>query len=197
MRMRDLTSTGRGKMSWNKQEACKDDEFTVEWFHNDVLTGEPKGKTCVAVPAALDNGADGETVMDFLSQAVDKLPKSKFSIRAEGSVSLVEGEYRFGTHADRSQRVFVDGEKVLESWSDKAEEHWSCPQSLAGPHVLRFEYRRGAGADGNKAARAALKVRKTPVCMGQWTVNYFKGESSACGSCDNFLETACHEELNF
>lgn len=198
-RMMDMTSTGTARFSWEKAASCGDDQFSVQWFSNDDLFGEPAKVTCLAVPAELDNAGERINTLDFLATLPkEQRPQGRFSVRAEGPVNLAEGTYRFGAVADRGQRVFVDGEKVLERWSGSAaQEHWACGKELSGPHVVRFEYRRGLGAGAESAAEAKLLVRKNPVCSGQWQVEYFRGQGTGCQSCENFLDVACHDELDF
>ncbi len=143
----------------------------AEYFPNQYLEGEPAVTTIVP-----------RIEFDWASGAPEGLPKDDFSARWTGRIRPEKsGRYLLAESADDGIRVFLDGEEILEDWSDHAARTQSIEKTLeAGrAYELKIEYyERGGDAsalfgwglieEGNQlpAARAARNADVAIVCVG-------------------------------
>ncbi len=107
------------------------DNFSVEYFDNQNLTGQPK---------YLDN----VTAVNFNFQQGSpnsQIPNDHFSARFKKSADFENAIYQFNLLADDGVRLFIDGELVLDKWIDQPPTLYSVSKTLsAGKHTIVIEY---------------------------------------------------------
>ncbi|RPI25789.1 MAG: hypothetical protein EHM61_13460 [Acidobacteria bacterium] len=109
-----------------------------EYFSNMTLSGSPVVRR-----------TDSE--LDFswgYNAPTSGIPADKFSVRWTGQVRFAEsGYYRLKVRADDGVRVFLDGVRVIEDWSDHPARSATIERWFeAGvPHQLRVEYYENGG----------------------------------------------------
>jgi beta-glucosidase len=114
----------------------------AEYFDNKELRGEPKVVR-----------ADGRVDFDWeTGRPAPRLGDDDFSARWAGRLAVPEtGEYRLGAVADDGVRLYLDGQLLIDAWTDSA--RWSPPKTIlkevrleAGRgYDVRFEYYDSAG----------------------------------------------------
>jgi hypothetical protein len=72
------------------------------------------------------------------------LPADRIAMRAEGTVTLLAGNYELVTLTDDGIRVFVDDKMVVERWDIHGTEVDRVPLT-AGRHKIRLEYFENSG----------------------------------------------------
>jgi parallel beta-helix repeat protein len=79
--------------------------------------------------------------LDYLSGGaiVDGVPPDRVAVTAEGDVDLPVGAYVLRTISDDGIRVFVDGTRTIDRWTEH-ESALDTAQLSPGPHHLRVEY---------------------------------------------------------
>ena len=69
-----------------------------------------------------------------------------FSVRWTGKATFADDTYRFYTLTDDGVRLWVDGQLVIDDWSDHPATHRSADVTLsAGQHDIKMEYYEGTG----------------------------------------------------
>jgi len=145
----------------------------AEYFNNMDLSGKP-------VMSRVEPSVNydwGET-----PQPVPGLGPKDFSVRWTARLRVPKsGEYELATRTDDGSRLFLDGEPVVEAWSDQPPTTHFKRLSLKADrdYELRFEYyQRGGGAvaqldiseptaELDDAVAAASKADVAIVCVGE------------------------------
>jgi hypothetical protein len=87
-----------------------------------------------------------ESRLDYMwyHPAIADLPRERFALEAEGSVSLAPGEYTLRTISDDGVRVWLDGRPIVDNWPGHASMVDYAPLP-AGHHELRVQYYQADG----------------------------------------------------
>ncbi len=112
-------------------------DWRGEYFNNPSLQG---------TPAFVRN--DRDIVFDWSLAAPDpRVSNDNFSVRWTRRQAFTAGTYRIEASMDDGLRVYVDGNLVLDQWSDAAFRSAAATVQLsAGEHDLRVEYYERAGS---------------------------------------------------
>lgn len=90
------------------------------------------------------------------------VPGDNFSARWTNMVDFAAGAYRFTVESDDGVRLFVDGNLVIDHWSDSPRASYSADVSLSGgAHAIRLEYYEHSGT-----ASVWLSWEPIPVITG-------------------------------
>ncbi|GAA2619908.1 hypothetical protein GCM10010399_58760 [Dactylosporangium fulvum] len=118
--------------------------YVAEYFTNPTLTG----------PAVLTRNED-EIDADWGAGSPDpSVPADGFSARWTRTVQLDAGTYRFSATGDDGIRVKLDGNVVIDGWSDHAPTTYTADVPIAaGQHTVVVEYYESGGG---AAARFSL-----------------------------------------
>lgn len=109
---------------------CPDGLWAAEYYAGTELAGTPVARGC-----------DDRVAFDWgLGGPGGAVPADQFSARWEQTVTVAAGTYTFTARSDDGVRVWVDGELVLDDWSDHAPQTVSAEYPLDGTHTLRVEY---------------------------------------------------------
>jgi len=69
------------------------------------------------------------------------MPTNAFSVRWTGTFHLDAGTYRFYAKIDDGVRVYLDGERIINSWRDGGFRLYTADRALeAGEHTIQVEY---------------------------------------------------------
>lgn len=117
------------RLGWEKLPDVVD--WKGEYWSNRDLSGSP---ALVRNDARLDfNWGSGSPAAG--------LPSDRFSARWTRQVELARGTYRFRALVDDGLRLYIDGQLVLDAWSDHDAKELIADYSLAaGKHTLVVEY---------------------------------------------------------
>jgi beta-glucosidase len=128
--------------SWNETMAklaqkaqFVDGGLNAEYFKNRDLDGEPVLKR-----------VDAHVDFDWSSAAPDeKMPREDYSVRWTGKINVAEpGKYAFVLGSDDGSRFFLDGNEVINIWSNHSFERRVKTLDLtAGEHAVKVEYYQG------------------------------------------------------
>lgn len=106
-------------------------EWRGEYYTNDALLYPP---LFVRNDAAIDFSW-GQNSPDA------GIPNDKFSIRWTRSLAFAEGNYRFSATSDDGVRIWVDGDLIIDRWSDTSPVTYRAERRLSGGnHAIRVEY---------------------------------------------------------
>jgi glucose/arabinose dehydrogenase len=110
--------------------------ITAEYFTNATLSGAP---ALTRVEDRIDN--------DWFGGSPDPtIPADNFSARWTQTLDLTAGTYHLSATGDDGIRVFVDGQAVVNGWSDHSATTYAAEILLAeGPHDIVVEYYEHAG----------------------------------------------------
>ncbi len=111
-------------------------QWRGEYFANAQLSGSPV-LTRNDVAINFTWGEDGPA---------PDMPADRFSVRWTRTLSFDAGTYRFRVLVDDGARVYVDGTRVIDAWTNGAVREVTGDISLAaGQHTVRVEYYEAAG----------------------------------------------------
>jgi hypothetical protein len=110
--------------------ACPTGLWAVSYFANKTLTGAPVARGCEDA-IAYDWGLDSPG---------GQVPADSFSARWQQTVSLPDGVYEFTARTDDGVRLWVDGERIIDNWSDHDVQTVSATRALGGTHTVIVEY---------------------------------------------------------
>jgi hypothetical protein len=135
-----------------------------EYFDNPDLIGAP---VLVREDAAIDFN------WDYGAPAAG-LPADGFSARWSRVLTFNEGRYRFRATIDDGVRLYVDGDLIIDEWSDGgAREVLADHQMAAGEHAIRVEYYERDGV-------AVAQVRwETVIVSSVWRGEYWSNRDMA------------------
>lgn len=107
-------------------------QFMVQYYNNPELSGTP-----VTTLMQDDISQDWEN-----SSAINELPSDNFSLRATKIIQTDQAIYRFAAAADDAIRVIIDGETIIDTWSQVKADPQIIDIALAsGQHDLWIEYK--------------------------------------------------------
>jgi glucose/arabinose dehydrogenase/PKD repeat protein len=111
--------------------ACPAGQLRAEYFTNKTLSGTPALVRC---ETAIDN--------DWGTGApAPGLPVNNFSVRWSGAPSFTAGTWTFTTHSDDGIRLMLDGNPVIDNWTDHGPVIDTGFRALtAGTHSIVVEY---------------------------------------------------------
>jgi hypothetical protein len=111
-------------------------QWRGEYFNNPTLAGTPLLTR-------------NDTNLNFNwgnSAPASGLPTDRFSARWSRTISFEAGTYRFRALVDDGVRIYVDGTRVLDAWSDGARREVTADVPLSGgTHAVRVEYYEATG----------------------------------------------------
>ncbi len=73
------------------------------------------------------------------------IPADDFSATWTRQVDLSGGSYRFSTYSDDGVRLYVDGERVIDSWHPMRGYRSATLKLSEGLHTVRLEYHERGG----------------------------------------------------
>ena len=126
--------------------------YQAEYFGNRTLSGDPvMTRTDRAVDFNWGNGSPGDAV-----------PPDNFSARWTRSLTLDAADvYKFSVTADDGVRLYVDSERVLDSWIFEGPTNYSVVRALGpGTHQIVMEYFEAGG--GALASLSYAPTTETP-----------------------------------
>jgi LysM repeat protein len=105
--------------------------WSAEYFDNPTLSGEPYVTR-------------EDEIINFdwgWGPPAGGMPSNAFSVRWSGTFHFDAGVYRFYTKIDDGVRVYLDGERIINSWRDGGFRLYSADRALeAGEHTIQVEY---------------------------------------------------------
>jgi hypothetical protein len=107
-----------------------------EYYNNQDLSGSP---VLVRSDAALDFNWG-------LQAPAAGVNRDGFSVRWSGSFSFDGGRYTFTTYSDDGVRLYVDGQRVIDSWRSMRGYRSATVNLSAGVHAVQLEYFERTGA---------------------------------------------------
>lgn len=133
-------------------------DWRAEYFANANLAGDP-------------DLVRNETALNFdwgAQSPAQNLPVNRFSARFTRTVNFSEGTYRFFFTADDGVRLFIDGNLVVDAFSEGLKPEFTTDVFLRGGfHSLRVEYYENTG-------NALLNMRYEPlVSFPDWVGQYW------------------------
>ena len=140
--------------------------WTASYWANNALTGSPNSTRCEAnVDYNYGNGAPSGT----------DLPSNDFSVTWSRTVDLASpGAVKIDTTTDDGVRVFVDGQRVIDGWTDGSGSRSGTSSALAaGSHTVRVEYYERSGS-----ARAQVQTEVVPAPAPDPEPDNLPGETS-------------------
>ncbi|HSW87828.1 MAG TPA: FG-GAP-like repeat-containing protein [Candidatus Saccharimonadales bacterium] len=131
--------------------------YTGEYFNNQTLSGSP---TLTRTDPAIN--------FDWGSGSPDSsLPSDHFSVRWTQTTSFTGGTYIFTASSDDGIRLYVDGELILDQWTDSGYLYYTVSKALStGNHTVKLEYYEDYGG-----ARVKLSYQKIGLPFSVWQVN--------------------------
>ncbi|MCA9955776.1 MAG: SH3 domain-containing protein [Anaerolineales bacterium] len=133
------------KLSWTKLSGSGD--WTGQFFNNKTLTGSP-------VLTRTDSTINFNWGTNAPATGVNA---DNFSVRWTKMLSFAAGRYRFTATSDDGVRVWVNGQLVINGWSDHPAQTFTGEIDLAGGSVpLQVEYYDSVGS-------AQVQVSWTPI----------------------------------
>jgi len=104
----------------------------AEYYSNMQLSGEPAAK-----------GVAQHINFDWKEGSPEILPKDYFSVRFTGSIRPEKtGQYFFAAYSDDGIRVYLDGEPIIQDWSNHSARKRSAKRQLESGKVyeIKLEY---------------------------------------------------------
>ncbi|MCT2535119.1 PA14 domain-containing protein [Aquibacillus koreensis] len=160
-------ATGSSKVSLDIQsfqESINQAEWFAEVYPNVNLEGNP-----VIIGGVNSINAIEDVNFDWKDQSPSPfIPSDHFSMRlSKTMVANVAGAHTFKLWADDGVRLFVDGQKVLDSWEPSDPDYREVTVNLTkGKHTLQLEY---SEVTGN--AHVKMEIVE-PVVKAPITYNY-------------------------
>jgi subtilisin len=153
LEFREFGGTASASVSWTTPcvENVPATSWRGEYFNNDQLAG---------IPIMVRN--DGDEFLDF--NFGDGSPSSTcglgadfFSARWTRIVVFNAGTWRFTVFGDNGVRLYVDGQLVIDRWSDTVGTNTADVNLSTGTHQIKLEYFESAGD-----ARVSLSWENVP-----------------------------------
>jgi len=117
-------------------------DWHVRYFAFDEASRPDKsGDAFARIVAAPPIKTDTRDRLDYISgrSIVDGVPPDRVALTADGEVDLPAGNYAVRTISDDGIRVFVDGTRVIDRWTEHESALDTAPLA-SGRHHLRVEY---------------------------------------------------------
>ncbi|MGF1503616.1 MAG: PA14 domain-containing protein, partial [Anaerolineae bacterium] len=139
-----------------------DATWSAEYWNNTTLSG---------TPAVTRN----ESVLSYdwgLGSPAASIDPDTFSARWERDVNFNAGTYRFTTVSDDGIRVYVDGDRIINNWTDHAATVNTADVTLtAGDHEIVVEY-----YENELQAIVGIDWYELPDDIDDWRGEYFDNE---------------------
>jgi hypothetical protein len=108
---------------------CSAGQFLAEYFNNPVLGGTPVLRACEAtINHVWGTGGPGAGLT------------RDFSGRWTGTIDFQAGTYAFNANSDDGIRVWIDGQPLIDAWSNGIGTHRATRALAAGPHQIKVEF---------------------------------------------------------
>lgn len=135
-----------------------DSTWQAKYWNNKNLSGDP-------VLERQENNINH----DWGQGAPNGIDSDRFSARWKKTINFAEGAYRFDATMDDGMRVYLDGNVILDSWTDSQVHSVSVTVNITGgDHVVKVEY-----YDAGGAAVAKLTITNVSTAVTQWRGEYF------------------------
>lgn len=135
-----------------------DSTWQAKYWNNKNLSGDP-------VIVREENNIDH----DWGQGAPGGITSDQFSARWKKTINFAEGSYRFDATMDDGMRIYLDGNLILDSWTDSQVHAVSATVNISGgDHVVKVEY-----YDAGGAAVAKLTITPVSTAVTQWRGEYF------------------------
>ena len=135
-----------------------DSVWQVSYWNNKTLSGNPIVQT-----------AESNIDWDWGTGGPNGLPADGFSARWAKYIDVTGGTYRFSATADDGIRVYVDGNRIINEWSDHPAQNFIADVTLSsGHHEVVVEYYENGGF-----ALAQFSWGPKPNDIVNWRGEYF------------------------
>jgi hypothetical protein len=130
------------------------DDWRGEYYNNRDLSGSP---TLIR--------DDEEIDFNWGSGSPDsRIANDNFSVRWSRTLCFSDDEYRFVVNSDDGVRLYVDGVRKIDAWSDMAlTRHTYTMHLSAGNHTIRLEYYEHKGTAQVAFDWSRVRERERPV----------------------------------
>lgn len=142
-----------------------DPGWQASYWTNRYLQGEPTLRR-----------TDTQLNFDWgLSSPDPAIYYDEFSARWERYIDVTPGTYQFTATADDGIRVWIDGDLIIDEWSEGAVRSYTAEKYLGpGLHLVRVEYFESRGA---AAAKVTWSMQSNGGTNGEWRAEYFNNTS--------------------
>jgi hypothetical protein len=131
----ERNGTAVARLSWEKLTTYPD--WKGEYWPNLKLEGQP-------ALVRNDQGPNGTLGIDFnwkQGSPGTVVPDNGFSARWTRKATFERGTYRFHALVDDGVRLWVDGQRIIDAWSDHSAQEFVTDLALVkGEHTLKVEY---------------------------------------------------------
>jgi glucose/arabinose dehydrogenase/PKD repeat protein len=163
--------TAFAKLDWQAALDQPDASWSASYWNT---PGTGTAPTIPAGPPALTR-AEPRIDHDWAGGSPgDGVDADHFAARWTRTLSLAPGEYEFTATADDGARLFVDGVRVINRWSDGRQPDTATVTVDGGPHTIVLDYYENAG---DALAGLAWRQVGDPVEPPGWTGEYWNGMS--------------------
>jgi len=129
----------KGKYAWFLAEA--DPSWHAKYYANQDCTTFD----CSTLPAC-ESDFSGDLSFNWGADKPDCLPDAdNWSALYAGRFRFPSGNYVFHADHDQGIKLWLDGEEILDAWSDDGLHHACPPRSLSGDHDIALNYREDTG----------------------------------------------------
>jgi uncharacterized protein YraI len=138
-----------------------DSTWTAKYWDNKNLAGDP-------VIVRQENNIDH----DWGQGAPNSITSDQFSARWKKTINFAEGAYRFDATMDDGMRIYLDGNIILDSWTDSQVHSMSATVNISsGDHVVKVEY-----YDAGGAAVAKMTITTVSTAVTEWRGEYYNNK---------------------
>ena len=143
-----------------------DDQWTAKYWNNTELKGDP-------VLERKESKINYDWERDAPNSAVNR---DEFSVRWERDVDFDEGTYQFTATMDDGMRVWVDDNKIINSWINGRDRTITANVYLTkGEHEIKVEYYEDQGTARAEFDWERVYVEAAPI--SNWRGEYFNNDS--------------------
>ncbi|MCB9419020.1 MAG: SH3 domain-containing protein [Ardenticatenaceae bacterium] len=141
-----------------RSSLAADSTWQAKYWNNKNLAGDP-------VIVRQEDNIDH----DWSQGAPGDITSDQFSARWKKTINFTGGTYRFDATMDDGMRIYLDGNIILDSWTDSQVHTMSTTVNISsGDHVVKVEY-----YDAGGAAVAKLTITTVSTTITQWRGEYF------------------------
>lgn len=145
-----------------------DDQWRARYWNNIELKGD-------YVLEQYESRIDYDWGRDAPHGSIDK---DEFSVRWERDVDFEEGTYQFSATMDDGMRVWVDDNKIIDSWFDGRDRTITANIYLTeDEYDIKVEYYENGGTARAKLDWERVDVQTGPTSVVNWLGEYFNNDS--------------------
>ncbi|MEJ2749582.1 MAG: PA14 domain-containing protein [Anaerolineae bacterium] len=135
-----------------------DSTWQAKYWNNKNLSGDP-------VLVRQEDNIDH----DWGHGSPTGVNNNQFSARWKKTINFAEGAYKFDATMDDGMRVYLDGNIIIDSWTDSQQHTVSTTVNITGGnHEVKVEY-----YDASGVAVAKLAITNLSTTITQWRGEYY------------------------